>query len=287
MTEPDKNPVVQQRRLRAELRKRRDLAGLTQAQVAEDMDWSVSKVIRVETGAVGLSITDLRGLLQLYGVIDKAAVDDFVRVGKTSRTRAWWDGYREYLGEVTTKFIGLEQSASLVRQYQEDVVPGLVQRPAYAEEVLGVFAGRPEDVEKCAEARVKRQGILDPALSVKFEFVIDETAFRRVVGSVEVMREQLEFLKDLNRQSNVNIQVLPFAKGMHLGMKYGSYTVLEFSGDEQDHVVARENRGMDLTLTDDAEQAGEFVESFLDLQKIATPSAGLDEVIDRFIADLM
>ncbi|MET9630108.1 helix-turn-helix transcriptional regulator [Lentzea sp. NPDC006480] len=286
MTEPKKNPVVQQRRLRAELRKARDQARLTQAQVAEEMDWSVSKVIRVETGAVGLSITDLRGLLQLYGVIDKAAVDDLVQVGKTSRKRAWWDNYRESLGEVVTKFIGLEQSASLVRQYQEEVFPGLVQTQAYATEVLKVFAAERERIQMSVEARNKRQAILDPALSVRFEFVIEESAFRRIVGNAEVMREQLELLKTLNRQPNVSIQVLPFAKGVHLGMKYGSYAVLEFSGDEQDYVVARESRGVDLVLSDDLEQAGEYVESFVDLQKLATPSANLDEMIDRYIADL-
>lgn len=286
MTVPEHNPVVQQRRLRAELRKARDQAGLTQAKVAEEMDWSVSKIIRIETGAVGLSITDLRALLQLYGVVDRAIIDELVEVGKASRRRAWWDSYRDLVGDVVARFMGLESSASLVRQYDSGVLPGLVQTRRYARATLAPFNDDSGTIEQKVEVRMKRQEILDPKYGVKFHFVLEETVLRRVAGSPEVMKEQLERLGELSRQSNVTIKVIPFSAGVHAGVGLASFVVLEFPGDEQDHIAAIEHSGIGLTLQDDPEQVSKYVETIVRLEELAGTSDELHELIDRVIQSL-
>lgn len=286
MTVPENNPVVQQRRLRGELRKAREQAKLTQAQVAEEMDWSVSKVIRIETGAVGLSITDLRALLQLYGVEDRAAIDVLVEMGKASRRRAWWDGFREFLNETMIKFIGLESSASIFRQYQDEVVPGLLQTSDYVRAIQDLYDTDAAVIEKRIEVRIKRQEILDPGNPAKFFFVVDERVFRRVVGGPEVMREQLERLREFNRQSNISIQVIPFSAGLHVGLKLGSFSVLEFPGDDQDHVAAVEQASAGLVLEDRPELVSEYVEAFLQLEDVAVSQDELEAWIERAIRDL-
>jgi transcriptional regulator with XRE-family HTH domain len=286
MTVPEHNPVVQQRRLRAELRKARDQAELTQAQVAEEMDWSVSKVIRIETGAVGLSITDLRALLQLYGVVDRAVVNELVEVGKASRRRAWWDSYRDLVGDVVARFIGLESSASLVRQYDSGVLPGLLQTPGYARATLSPFNTDQSVIDKKVEFRAKRQEILKPEYRVKFHFVLEETVLRRVVGGPVVMKEQLELLRKLRHQSNISIKMIPFSAGVHVGVGLGSFVVLEFPGDEQDHVAAVEHSGVGLGLQDDPEQVSKYVEAFVQLEDLAGSPNELDSLIDTLIRDL-
>lgn len=286
MTVPEHNPVVQQRRLRAELRQARDQARLTQAQVAEEMDWSVSKIIRIETGAVGLSTTDLRALLQLYGVVDQAVVAELVEVGKASRRRAWWDGYREYVGDVVVRFIGLESSASLVRQYDSGVLSGLLQTPEYARAVISLFTKDVEILDKKVEVRIKRQAILNPEFGVKFHFVLDETVLRRMVGGPDVMKDQLRRLRDLSRQPNVFIKVIPFSVGAHVGLSLGSVVVLEFPGDGQDHIAAVEHSGVGVSLQDDPGQVSEYVETLLQLEGLAGAADELDVLIDGLIEDL-
>ncbi len=285
MTVPENNPVVQQRRLRGELRKARELAKLTQAQVADEMDWSVSKVIRIETGAVGLAITDLRALLQLYKVEDREVVDALVEMGKASRKRAWWDHFREFIGETMIKFIGLESSASILRQYQDDVVPGLLQTASYARAIQG-FYNDPETVEKKIEVRIKRQEILNPDNPTKFFFIVDESVLYRKIGGAEVLREQLERLREFNRQENVTIQILPFSLGMHIGMKLGSFSVLEFPGDAQDDIAATEVPSVGLVMEDKLDQVSEYVEAFLQLEELSQPPDELDARLAQAIRDL-
>lgn len=286
MTVPAHNPVVQQRRLRAQLRKARDQAGITQAKVAEEMDWSVSKIIRIETGAVGLSITDLRALLQLYGVVDQSVVNELVEVGKASRRRAWWDSYRDLVGDVVARFMGLESSASLVRQYDCGVLPGLLQTRGYARAALEPFNTDADVIDQKIEVRNKRQEILDPQHGVKFHFLLDETVLRRQVGGSEVMKQQLERLQELRRQPNVFINLIPFSAGVHVGVGLGSFAVLEFPGNEQDHVAAVEQSGVCVTLQDDPHQVSRYVEAFVQLEGLASASDELDGLIATLIRDL-
>src|SRR6185312_3128719 len=88
------NPLVQRRRLRTELRRARSGVNLTQEQVARAMDWSLSKIIRIEMGAVAISTNDLRALLQLYSVHDLERTDELIELARASRQSSWWSKYR-------------------------------------------------------------------------------------------------------------------------------------------------------------------------------------------------
>ena len=110
------DPAVHRRRLRSELRKAREAAGMTQRDVARVMDRSLSKLLRIETGAVNIATNDLRVLLTHYGISDEAYVDELLKLGRASRERSWWSIYRDVANAETISFLGFESSASIIRR---------------------------------------------------------------------------------------------------------------------------------------------------------------------------
>ena len=89
------SPVVQRRRLRTELRRARLDAGLTQEQVATAMEWSLSKLIRIENGSVGISLNDLKAILSHYKITDEKRTAELIALSRGARARSWWSDYRD------------------------------------------------------------------------------------------------------------------------------------------------------------------------------------------------
>jgi transcriptional regulator with XRE-family HTH domain len=282
------NPVVQQRRLRSELRRARDQAHLTQKEVADALEWSTSKVIRIETGAVGITITDLRALLSHYKINDKDQVERLLAMSRASRKSAWWDKYKEHLSAEFLKFLAMESSASIIRQFQFLFIPGLLQSRGYAHATFASYETDQEAVDRRVEIRLERQKLLDNPNGPQFFFVLDEATVRRRIGGPAVMREQLLHLKDLNKLPNVHIQIFPFSAGIHPAMQ-SSFAILEFPPDDHDYidyVVQLEQVVRDILIENDPEHASEYVENFMVLESIAYPEDQLDSVIDRLISEL-
>ena len=206
------NPIVQRRRLRSELRSARNRAGLTQGQVATAMDWSLSKVIRIENGSVGISKNDVEALLRLYHIDDKNQVDELVSLAKEARERSWWGKYRGIVSEGFLKYIEYEESASVIRSFQPLLVPGLLQTPEYARAVIGQLAGTavPSKTEDLVEVRLTRQEVLDRAEPPMLWHVVDEGVVRHLVGGPSVMRHQILHIIDVAARPNVSFQIIPF-----------------------------------------------------------------------------
>ncbi|MFI9815109.1 helix-turn-helix domain-containing protein [Saccharothrix variisporea] len=277
------NPVVQQRRLRTELRKARDRAGRTQREVADALDWSTSKVIRIETGAVNISTTDLRALLQFYGESPEF-IDDLVQTARAGRQRVWWDRYKNNLDPAMITLLEFESSTSLIRQYQSLVIPGLLQTEDYAREILRMYSSE-DQLEYKVKLRMDRQRILRGEDAVRAFFIMDEAALRRWVGGPAVMRKQLELIKEWGRQPNVTIQVLTFDRGIHRGMR-GNFEVFEFATEDQDHVVYLEWPGGSTVVQNNPKQVSQYVEWFITLEQLAPPPETLDVVIDRLMEEM-
>ena len=147
MTTTLHSPTAGRRRLRHALRQARDAAGLTQEQVAEAMDWSLSKVIRIETGAVSISTSDLRQLLQLYGVVDEQQVAELVELARIGRRKPWWARYRDVVPPAYLAYVGLEDEAAAIANGTPYGLSG------------GVFSGDQE--RGVAFARRMRTGMVD------------------------------------------------------------------------------------------------------------------------------
>ncbi|MET0136699.1 MAG: helix-turn-helix transcriptional regulator [Kibdelosporangium sp.] len=279
------NPVVQQRRLRAELRRIREDAGQYQKDVADALEWSVSKLIRIETGAVSISKTDLIALLHHYGVKDQKRVDNLVDVARHSRQTAWWDKYRDQFGAQFMTFLGYEASALLIRQFQALTLPGLLQTKEYATALMTSFGNEPEQINRGVAVRLERQRLFDQPKPPEMFFVLDEAVVRRWVGGADVMRAQLQRIKELNRLPNVSIQIARFNIGAYIGMK-GSFTVFEFPYEENDYAVLLEYAHRDVLVQNNPEEASNFVETFYELEDVAAPTSETDKIIDEILATI-
>lgn len=276
------NPVSQLRRLRSELRKQRDAVDLTQREVAEALDWSPSKLIRIERGPVGISVTDVRALLQHYGVTDKERVDELVQLARDSKQPGWWDKYRDFYSTRFLTFLALEASAVRIRKYQGLVVPAILQHEDYAKAIIGAVNPDPQTSARDLEVRVARRRLLGPE-GPELSFIIDESVLRRMVGSPEIMRTQLRWLIETSSEPNVTFQVVPFSIGVHKGMK-GSFTVFELSDVQDDYALQLEEPYVDRLIVDHTDETKEYLSIFAELERIALSPDKSIELIERTLA---
>ncbi|MFI1734243.1 helix-turn-helix domain-containing protein [Streptomyces acidicola] len=240
------NPTVRRRRLGQELRRLRELKGMTAEEVAERLLVSQSKISRLENGRRSISQRDVRDLCGVYEVEDHRVVDSLMQMAKDSRQQGWWHAFGDIPYSV---YIGLETDAASLRVYEPQVVPGLLQTPAYAEALIqGALPETPTtDVEKRVQVRLRRQERISADEPLRLWAVLDEAALRRVVGSRPIMREQLERLVEQTQLPHVTVQILPFDMGAHPGLN-GQYAILEFPDAADSSVVYIEGVTSDLYL---------------------------------------
>ncbi|MFI9781032.1 helix-turn-helix domain-containing protein [Streptomyces sp. NPDC051956] len=241
------NPTVRRRRLGQELRRLRELKGMTAEEVAERLLVSQSKISRLENGRRSISQRDVRDLCGVYEVEDHRIVDSLMQMAKDSRQQGWWHSFGDIPYSV---YIGLETDAASLRVYDPQVVPGLLQTRAYAETLItgALPETTPIDIDKRVQVRVRRQErIAAPDNPLRLWTVLDESALRRVVGSRTVMREQLEHLVEQSQLPHVTVQVIPFDMGAHPGLN-GQYAILEFPDAADSSVVYIEGVTSDLYL---------------------------------------
>ncbi|MCZ0988684.1 helix-turn-helix domain-containing protein [Streptomyces diastatochromogenes] len=241
------NPTVRRRRLGQELRRLRELKGMTAEEVAERLLVSQSKISRLENGRRSISQRDVRDLCGVYEVEDQRIVDSLMEMARDSRQQGWWHTFGDIPYSV---YIGLETDAESLRVYEPQLVTGLLQTRAYAEAL--VQGALPEtstaEIEKRVQVRMRRQErITAEGTPLRLWVVLDEAALKRVVGSKLVMREQLEHLIEMSQLPHVTVQVLPFEVGAHPGLN-GQYAILEFTDAADSSVVYLEGVTSDLYL---------------------------------------
>jgi transcriptional regulator with XRE-family HTH domain len=251
-------PSLRRRRLAAELRKLRERLDLQVSDVAKQLDWQASRISRLENRQSSITAPDLRKLLDLYQVEDQDQRAYLAELARRLNERGWWQKYSgEIVGTGLADLISLEEEARTIRTYEQELVPGLLQTPEYAQAVFR--AGSPlntaEQVKRKAEIRMERQQVLtrpDP-LPPRFSVVLGEGVLRRSVGGREVMLRQFEHLMRLPEdQPHVTIQVLPFDAGVHPAM-VGSFTMLTFPDPDDIGMVNLESAAGVLFLEEHAE----------------------------------
>jgi transcriptional regulator with XRE-family HTH domain len=236
--------VVQRRRLRTELRKARQDAGLTQEQVAVAMDWSLSKVIRIEAGSVGISTNDLKALLRHYQLDDPELTSELVALARAARERSWWSVYRDFAPPGLLQLIGYEAASFIIRNFETLLVPGLLQTEDYARAVVQPLedGATAERVNTSVEIRMRRQEQLDRDDPPLLFFILDEAVVRRLIGGKDVMRRQIRHLIEMAARPNVTIEIVPFSAGTHPGLR-GPFVIVEFRDPGDDDVLYLEARG--------------------------------------------
>ncbi|MFJ5266323.1 helix-turn-helix domain-containing protein [Streptomyces sp. NPDC088387] len=241
------NPTVRRRRLGQELRRLRELKGMTAEEVAERLLVSQSKISRLENGRRSISQRDVRDLCGVYEVEDHRIVDSLMQMAKDSRQQGWWHSFGDIPYSV---YIGLETDAASLRVYDPQVVPGLLQTRSYAEALIvgALPEATPVDIDKRVQVRLRRQERISAAENpLRLWAVLDEAALRREVGNRQVMIEQLEHLLEMSQLPHVTVQVIPFSMGAHPGVS-GQYAILEFPDAADSSVVYIEGVTSDLYL---------------------------------------
>ncbi|SFC38552.1 helix-turn-helix domain-containing protein [Streptomyces aidingensis] len=235
-------PTVPRMVLGAQLRRLRETCGVTCEEAGEVIRASHSKISRLEMGRTGFKLRDVEDLLTLYGVTEAADRDTLVALAAQANRPGWWHAYHDVVPRHLHQYLGLEQAAEVIRSYQLQFVPGLLQTEDYARAVLrlGPDGGHQGRTERRLELRMQRQAVLEGGAPPRLWTVIDEAALRRAMGGRQVMRAQLAHLIEMSRRPNVTVQVMPFAAGGHPALS-GSLTVLRLPGGELPDVVFLEH----------------------------------------------
>lgn len=282
--EPD--PTVQRRQLSMELRKVRIRAKMKQAEVAEAMDWSPSKLIRIESGRVGISTNDLRQLLAYYSVTDNQQVEDLLELAKSGRKTSVYEQHADVLAPGFVQYLAYEASAAVIYHYDLVVISGLLQTEEYARAILEQVAEvGPEFATKAWAVREHRQELHDRQHPPQMQFIMDEAVVRRRVGQeAHVMQRQLERLREYTAKPHISLQILPFAQGAHPGME-GNFTLLEFDNPNLRDVVHLESHG-ELTIRDNIEGIARYGDRFKKLQSLALSPEESEALLDQLIGEM-
>ncbi len=232
-------PTVLRMLLGSQLRRLREAAGVTPDRAGYEIRASRSKISRVEHGRVSFKERDVADLLALYGVTDEQERAHMLALAQHANSRGWWARYDDVMPDWFETYVGLEQATSLIRSYELQFVPGLLQTEGYVRALtrLGHRTAAADEIERRVSLRLKRQQVLSgPGPAPKFWAVIDESALRRPLGGREVMRDQIRHLIDLTDRANVTLQVVPFDRGGHSALG-GSFSILRFADPELPDIV--------------------------------------------------
>lgn len=276
------DPSLNRRKLRLALKAARDTKSLTQREAAESLDWSLSKIIRIEAGTVSLSVTDLQAMLRLYEVGDAERVQELEQAARGSKGQAWWSEYNDVISIPFAQFLGYESAADSIRTYHPTLVPGLLQTTDY---MSALFAASPSatsvprriDLRTARQERIYSDG--GPAMSV----IVDESALLRLIGGAGAMRGQLKHIRQLVTEQKIKLRALPLSAGEHDSLE-DSFVLLGFRDDEDVLYVA--GPGGVLTNRDNREMVARYQECFEDLTDKALSEEATVSLLDELLEQL-
>ena len=279
-------PTVRRMLVGARLRRLRTDLGLTRDQAGQAIRASEWKIHRLENGQVGFKDRDIIDLLGLYEVSDPAEVAEFLTLAREANTPGWWQHYGDVLPTWFRTYVDLEQAATLIRTYEGQFVPGLLQTDDYMRAVVrgAHLEESGEEVGRRVRLRMARQTLLTREAAPRLWAVVDEAALRRPVGGREVMRGQLERLIEATKLANVTLQVLPFDRGAHAAM-VSAFSILRFADPALPDVVYLEH----LTNAVYLDRRHE-VERYMDAMELlcvdSQPPARTVELLERILGEL-
>ncbi|MFF1817943.1 helix-turn-helix domain-containing protein [Kribbella sp. NPDC058245] len=224
--------------LGAHLRRMREAAGISRSDAGWEIRSSESKVSRMELGRVGFKERDVRDLLTLYGLDDGEERERLLALAREANNPGWWHRFGDVLPSWFHSYLGLESAAALIRSYELQFVPGLLQTTDYARAVVQLGRGlvTAEEVERRVNLRISRQEVLTRPTPVRLWAVVDEAVLRRPIGGQKTMMMQLDHLIEMSALPNVTLQVMGFNDGGHAATG-GAYSILRFPEPDLADVV--------------------------------------------------
>lgn len=238
---PAGGPTVLRMLLGAQLRRLRETAGVTRDDAGYHIRASGSKISRMELGRVSFKERDVIDLLEFYGIHDPAEKEKLVQLTREANATPWYQKFQDVVPDWFHVFVGLEEAAQLIRVYEVQFVPGLLQTEEYARAVIlqGAPGLDPDEVERRVALRMGRQKLLTRENPPRYWVIMDEAALRRPMGGRDVHVGQIERLIDLVGEPNITIQVMPFRYGGHAA-EGGAFTIMRFPETDLPDVVYME-----------------------------------------------
>ncbi len=224
--------------LGTQLRRLRERRGITRETAGDAIRASHAKISRLELGRVGFKTRDVADLLTLYGVTDDQERDAFLTLVRRANEPGWWHQYGEVLCSWFETYLGLEQASSVIRTYEVQFVPGLLQTEDSARAVIELcqLHSSPDEVDRRVALRMARQDLLTQPEAPDYWAVLDEAALRRAPGSRAALHTQIRHLLEMAELPNVTLQVLPFHAGGHAAAG-GPFTILRFAEPDLPDIV--------------------------------------------------
>ncbi|GIH80285.1 helix-turn-helix domain-containing protein [Planobispora longispora] len=269
-----------------QLRRLREERHITLDEAGRAIRASHSKVSRMEHGRVSFRARDVADLLTLYGVEGEEERAALLSLVERANQPGWWHNYSDILPTWFETYVGLEQSASMIRNYEVQFVPGLLQTEDYARAVilLGFPDASEEELRRRVRLRMARQRLLYTTSPPRLWVVLDEAVLRRPLGGPEVMRGQIDHLLQVLDLPNVTIQIAPFSMGGHSAAG-GPFSILRFSQPDLPDVVYMEQLTSAVYLEKRSE-VDRYVEVMERLCIDAEPGAKTRELLTRFREEL-
>lgn len=254
----------QRYRVGAELRRVRENLGWSGERVADSLQWSQSKVSRIETGATAFTVRDVDRLLGLYGVDPDIRAELLAATAEENGEGSWITsagGWGRRQGAVAA----LESTTREIRQYQPVVVPGLLQTRAYAYAMaVAVGAGSPDYI---ADVRMARQQTLEGPDAPRFVVVVDARALLFRAFPVEVSRAQIQHLTGLVDHPNIELGVVPIGV-QHTVVAAQGFTIFDFRSGLSPRTVWIESPGGDCYFSEET-SVTRFEKAFTGLKAVA------------------
>ncbi|MDT3446746.1 helix-turn-helix transcriptional regulator [Pseudofrankia sp. BMG5.37] len=230
-------PTVRRILLGSQLRRLREGVGISREDAGYHIRASESKISRLELGRVGFKYRDVEDLLTLYGLTETAEREQVLALAREANQRGWWQPYSDVIPHWFQSYIDLEESASLIRGYELQFIPGLLQTEGYARAVVSGRPGVRKDViDARVDVRMNRQKLLARPDAPRLWMVIDEAVLRRPIGGRRIAQAQINHLAELIDQPRLTVQVLPFNVGSHAA-DGGAFSILRFPAPDLADIV--------------------------------------------------
>ena len=218
--------TTRRRQLGAMMRKLRARKGMTLEEAGGLVGVSKATVSRYETQAGPVKWLVIDALCREYGATE-AERKAVVGLAKDAKQQGWWNSFADSIPESMNLLLTLEDEAVHENHFACVYVPGLLQTRAYstALQKANEVPLETTEIERLVDIRMQRQEILARPKPPRLWAILDESVIRRVVGSPQTMREQLDRLLEANESPHITLQVLPFSQGAH-GAALGSFVII-------------------------------------------------------------
>jgi transcriptional regulator with XRE-family HTH domain len=279
-------PTVLRILLGTQLRKLREEKGISREAAGYEIRSSESKISRMELGRVSFKERDVADLLTLYGLTDEEERTALLTLARDANTPGWWHRESDILPSWFQPYVGLESAASIIRTYELQFVPGLLQTADYARAVIRLAhdTAQRSELDRRVTLRLNRQKLLTRPDAPQLWAVIDEGALRRPVGGVDVMRAQIAALIDATKMPNVQLQVMPFDYGGHSAAG-GAFSILRFPDQELPDIVYVEQLASALYF-DKREEVEQYLAAMERLAVEADPPGKSAETLGQVLGEL-